>query len=76
MSSTIEWEALSHPQLTEALAAGLAESRRRVAEMLELTGMAPAPVEKRGPGRPPNAGKQLSAREQQIADAAESAGVQ
>lgn len=75
MNSTaaINWAAMPHSELQQNLAAGLAEARQRVEDMLALTG-APlgAPEERRGPGRPPGATNKpkLSAREQQLADAA------
>ena len=70
----IEWEELTHPQLTEALQAGLAERDRRIAEMMALTGAVSLQEERRGPGRPAGSGNK-SARQQQL-EAAESAGVQ
>ena len=67
--ASIGWEELSHAQLTEALAAGLAERERRIADMLALTGGSlPAlqqQTERRGPGRPAGSGNK-SAREQQL----------
>lgn len=77
--ASIGWEELSHAQLTEALAAGLAERERRIADMLALTGGSlPAPAaERRGPGRPAGSTNK-SIREQQLEAAAEQdrAGVQ
>ena len=68
--ATIEWEQLSHAQLTETLAAALSERERRVNELLSLTGGVTLTADRpRGPGRPPgstNKGEPKSAREQQL----------
>jgi len=75
--ASIGWEELSHAQLAEALAAGLEERDRRVQELMALTGASLGQQEeRRGPGRPRGAASsantepRLSARAQQLADAA------
>lgn len=63
--ASIQWEELSHAQLTEALAAGLAERTRRIEEMMALTGAVSIQEERRGPGRPAGSSNK-SARQQQL----------